>query len=122
MTRCICSTAYGECGSPQERRNSQKCQEAPGNPRHLHRGSGFGSQSEVHFPRGRHPLEGCYLRSAEQLCGCLGGEEQENPVAEGEVITCKNGANCYSLLRFVCSLSWFSNLLNTDYHILLAIK
>lgn len=55
-------------------------------------------------------------------CGCLGGEEQENPVAEGEVITCKNGANCYSLLRFVCSLSWFSNLLNTDYHILLAIK
>lgn len=117
----LCQT-QGECGSPQERRNSQKCQEAPGNPRHLHRGSGFGSQSEVHFPRGRHPLEGCYLRSAEQLCGCLGGEEQENPVAEGEVITCKNGANCYSLLRFVCSLSWFSNLLNTDYHILLAIK
>ena len=55
------SQTQGECGSPQERRSSQKCQEAPGNPSHFHRGSGFSPQSEVHFPRGRHPLEGCYL-------------------------------------------------------------
>ena len=40
---------------------------------------------EVHFPRGGHPLEGRYLSGIEQLCGSLGGEEQENPVAEGEV-------------------------------------
>ena len=32
----------------------------------------FTPQDEVHFSRGRHPLKGRYLRSAEQLCGCLG--------------------------------------------------
>lgn len=28
-------------------------------------------------------------RLTEQLCGCLGREEQENPAAKGEVSTCK---------------------------------
>ena len=39
-----------ECGSSKERRNSQKCQETPGNPSHLHCGSGFTSKGEIHFP------------------------------------------------------------------------
>ena len=55
---------------------------------------------EVHFPRGGHPFEGRYLRSTERLCGCLGGEKQENTASKGKVKTCKNGASCYSLLRF----------------------
>ena len=49
-----------------------KAPRSPGNPSHLHCGSGFTPQSAVHFSRGRHPLKGRYLRSAEQLCGCLG--------------------------------------------------
>lgn len=50
-----------ECGSPQERRISQKCQETPGNPSHLHRRSGFTSKGEVHFSCGRCLIEGRYL-------------------------------------------------------------
>lgn len=55
------SQTQGKCGSPQERRNSQKCQEAPGNSSHLHRRSGFTSKGEVHFSCGRCLIEGRYL-------------------------------------------------------------
>ena len=49
----------------------------------------------------------------------MGGKEQENPFAEGEVRTGKNGASCYSLLRFIAYLGFYVSILDIRYSVFL---